>query len=54
MSIPIVHLVSHVTDQGYSLEQGARVLSVLFNGGVREPDPASASSQTASAACVPS
>ena len=30
MSIPIVHLVSHVTDQGYSLEQGARVLSVLF------------------------
>ena len=30
MSIPIVHLVSHVTDQGYSPEQGARVLSVLF------------------------
>ena len=30
MSIPIVHLVSHVTDQGYSLAQGARVLSVLF------------------------
>ena len=30
MSIPIVHLVSHVTDQGYTLEQGARVLSVLF------------------------
>ena len=30
MSVPIVHLVSHVTDQGYSLEQGARVLSVLF------------------------
>ena len=30
MSIPIVHLASHVTDQGYSLEQGARVLSVLF------------------------
>ena len=30
MSVPIVHLVSHVTDQGYTLEQGARVLSVLF------------------------
>ena len=30
MSIPIVHLVSHVTDQGYTLDQGARVLSVLF------------------------
>ena len=30
MSIPIVHLVSHVTDQGYTLEQGAQVLSVLF------------------------
>ena len=30
MSIPIVHLVSHVTDQGYTLAQGARVLSVLF------------------------
>ena len=30
MSVPIVHLVSHVTDQGYTLDQGARVLSVLF------------------------
>ena len=30
MSIPIVHLVSHVTDQGYTLDQGARALSVLF------------------------
>ena len=30
MSVPIVHLVSHVTDQGYTLEQGAHVLSVLF------------------------
>ena len=30
MSVPIVHLVSHVTDQGYTLEQGARVLSILF------------------------
>ena len=30
MSVPIVHLVSHVTDQGHTLEQGARVLSVLF------------------------
>ena len=30
MSVPIVHLVSHVTDQGYTLEQGARALSVLF------------------------
>ena len=30
MSIPIVHLVSHVTDQGYSPGQGARVLSILF------------------------
>ena len=30
MSVPIVHLVSHVTDQGYTLAQGARVLSVLF------------------------
>ena len=33
MAIPIVHLVSHVTDQGYTLEQGARVLSVLFIAG---------------------
>ena len=30
MSVPIVHLVSHVTDQGYTLEQGAQALSVLF------------------------
>ena len=30
MSVPIVHLVSHVTDQGYTAEQGARVLSILF------------------------
>ena len=30
MSVPIVHLVSHVSDQGYTLEQGARALSVLF------------------------
>ena len=30
MSVPIVHLVSHVTDQGYTLEQGARALSILF------------------------
>lgn len=30
MSVPIVHLVSHVTDQGYTAEQGARILSVLF------------------------
>ncbi|MCY4284280.1 MAG: MFS transporter [Thiotrichales bacterium] len=30
MSVPIVHLVSHVTDQGYTLQQGARALSVLF------------------------
>lgn len=30
MSVPIVHLVSYVTDQGYTLEQGAHVLSVLF------------------------
>ena len=30
MSVPIVHLVSHVTDQGHTLEQGAQVLSVLF------------------------
>ena len=30
MAIPIVHLVSHVTDQGYSLEQATRLLSVLF------------------------
>ena len=30
MSVPIVHLVSHVTDQGYTLDQGARALSVLF------------------------
>ena len=33
MAIPIVHLVSHVTDQGYTLEQGARVLSILFVAG---------------------
>ena len=33
MSIPIVHLVSHATDQGHTLEQGARVLSVLFMAG---------------------
>ena len=37
MSIPIVHLVSHVTDQGYSLAQGARVLSVLFMPAIRQP-----------------
>ena len=30
MSVPIVHLVSHVSDQGHTLEQGARALSVLF------------------------
>ena len=30
MSVPIVHLVSHVTDQGFTPEQGARVLSILF------------------------
>ena len=30
MSIPIVHLISHATDHGHSLEQGARLLSVLF------------------------
>ena len=33
MAIPIVHLVSHATDQGYTLAQGARVLSVLFMAG---------------------
>ena len=33
MSIPIVHLVSHATDLGHTLEQGARVLSVLFTAG---------------------
>ena len=33
MSIPIVHLVSHATDLGYTLEQGARLLSVLFVAG---------------------
>ena len=33
MSIPIVHLVSHATDLGYTLEQGAWVLSVLFMAG---------------------
>ena len=33
MSIPIVHLVSHATDLGFTLEQGARLLSVLFIAG---------------------
>ena len=33
MAIPIVHLVSHATDLGHTLEQGARVLSVLFIAG---------------------
>ena len=33
MSIPIVHLISHATDLGHTLEQGARVLSVLFVAG---------------------
>ena len=33
MAIPIVHLVSHATDQGYTLEQGARLLSILFMAG---------------------
>ena len=30
MAIPIVHLVSHVTDLGYTLDQGAQLLTVLF------------------------
>ena len=30
MAVPIVHLVSHATDLGYTLEQGARLLSILF------------------------
>ena len=30
MSVPIVQLVSHATDLGYTAEQGARVLSILF------------------------
>ena len=33
MAIPIVHLVSHATDLGHTLEQGARILSVLFIAG---------------------
>ena len=33
MAIPIVHLVSHATDLGYTLEQGARLLSILFMAG---------------------
>ena len=33
MAVPIVHLVSHATDQGYSLEESARLLSGLFLAG---------------------
>ena len=33
MAIPIVHLVSHVTDVGYSLSSGAEILAVLLGCG---------------------